>query len=51
MEPQFVVEIDCTKEELFKACYDYRYESSSYPTASKVFIFCFVVGFFSTLFC
>ncbi|MBC3887968.1 hypothetical protein GH810_06550 [Acetobacterium paludosum] len=50
MEPEFIVEIDCTKEELFKACYDYRYESSSYPTASKVFIFCFVIGFFSTLF-
>jgi len=50
MEPEFIVEIDCTKEELFKACYDYRYESTSYPTASKVLIFCFIVGFFPSLF-
>ncbi len=50
MEPQFIVEIDCTKAELFKACYDYRYESTSYPTASKVLIFCFIVGFFHHFF-
>ncbi|WP_414732884.1 hypothetical protein [Acetobacterium carbinolicum] len=50
MEPEFIVEIDCTKAELFKACYDYRYESTSYPTASKVLIFCSIGGFFLTLF-
>lgn len=46
MEPRFIVHIDCTKKELLKACYDYRYESSSYPTASKVLIFCSIGGFF-----
>ncbi|MBC3796870.1 hypothetical protein [Acetobacterium tundrae] len=50
MEPKFIVQIDCTKEELLKTCYDYRYKATKDKCARVAVLFCFVGGFFPSLF-
>ncbi|MBC3887965.1 hypothetical protein GH810_06535 [Acetobacterium paludosum] len=51
MEPKFIVQIDCTKKELLKACYDYRYEAAPlYKYLIAVALFCFAVNFFPSLY-
>jgi len=50
LEPKFIVQIDCTKEELLKACYNYRYKSTKDKCTRVAALFLFVVGFFPSLF-
>jgi len=50
MEPQFIVEIDCTKEELHKICYEYTNEVNAYKYTKLILVFLYVFGIIPYLF-
>ncbi len=50
MEPQFIVEIDCTKEEMHKTCYEYANEIKFYKYGKLIVVFLYVFDMIPFLF-
>jgi len=50
MEPEFIVEIDCTKEELHKTCYEYANEIKAYKYGKLIVVFLYVFDMIPFLF-
>ncbi|AFA47457.1 hypothetical protein [Acetobacterium woodii] len=49
MEPEFIVEIDCTKEELFNAAKEYVFEGTPYKKWRVIIFLCLFICIFPSL--